>query len=99
VVAAGEFGRSPRLNASGGRDHWPGVWSAVLAGGGVRGGQVIGNSDAHAGSPADRPVTPQDILATVYYCMGIDGTQVLTRPDGEPYRLVEDGLPIHEVFI
>ena len=62
VVAAGEFGRTPRLNASGGRDHWPGVWSVVLAGGGVRGGQVVGASDAHATAPADRPVTPEDLL-------------------------------------
>ena len=72
VVAAGEFGRTPRLNASGGRDHWPGVWSVVLAGGGVRGGQVVGASDAHAGAPADRPVTPGDLLATMYHGLGID---------------------------
>ena len=48
VVATGEFGRTPKLNAAGGRDHWPGVWTALLAGGGVRGGQVVGASDAHA---------------------------------------------------
>ena len=65
VVAAGEFGRTPRLNASGGRDHWPGVWSVVLAGGGVRGGQVVGASDGHAAAPADRPVTLPDLLATL----------------------------------
>ncbi len=79
VVAAGEFGRTPRLNASGGRDHWPGVWSVVLAGGGVRGGQVVGASDAHAGAPADRPVTPQDLLATIYHSLGIESAQSLSR--------------------
>jgi Protein of unknown function (DUF1501) len=99
VVAAGEFGRTPRLNASGGRDHWPGVWSVVLAGGGVRGGQVVGASDARAGEPADRPLTPTDLLATMYHCLGIDPHQSLTRPDGSSYQLVEDGAVIHELFV
>jgi hypothetical protein len=98
VVAAGEFGRTPRLNAADGRDHWPGVWSIALAGGGVRGGQVVGASDEHAGSPADRPVTPQNLLATIYHSMGIDGTQYLTRPGDESYPLVEDSSPIRELF-
>ena len=98
VVAAGEFGRAPRLNATGGRDHWPGVWSVVLAGGGVRGGQVVGSSDAHAGSPTDRPVTPQDLLATIYHSLGIDGAHYLTRSDGALYPLVEGGAAIQELF-
>jgi len=98
VVAAGEFGRTPRLNAAGGRDHWPGVWSVALAGGGVRGGQVVGSSDAQAGSPTERPVTPQDLLATIYYSLGIDGSRYLARPDGESCALVEDGEPIRELF-
>lgn len=99
VVAAGEFGRCPRLNASGGRDHWPGVWSVVLAGGGVRGGQVVGASDAHAGAPVDRPVTTRDLLATIYHSLGIDATQSLSRPDGKSYPLVKDGTVIHELFV
>jgi len=99
VLAAGEFGRTPRLNAAGGRDHWPGVWSVALAGGGVRGGQVVGASDADAGAPADRPVTPQDLLATIYHSLGIDGKQYLTSPDGESRALVEDGEPIRELFV
>jgi hypothetical protein len=98
VVAAGEFGRSPRLNASGGRDHWPGVWSIVLAGGGIHGGQVLGASDAHAEAPADRPVTPAEIVATIYHSLGIDETQCLSRPDGASYRLVEGAAPIRELF-
>ena len=98
VVAAGEFGRTPRLNSTGGRDHWPGVWSVALAGGGVRGGHVVGSSDAQAGSPTERPVMPQDLLATIYHSLGIDGTQYLTRPDGQSSALVEDGEPIRELF-
>jgi len=99
VVAAGEFGRTPRLNSEGGRDHWPGVWSVALAGGGVRGGQVVGSSDAQAGSPTERPVTPQDLLATVYQSLGIDRMQYLTRPDGQASALMEDGEPIRELFV
>jgi hypothetical protein len=72
VVATGEFGRSPRLNPRGGRDHWPGVWSVLMAGGGVRGGQVIGSSDAHAEAPRDRPVHASQIAATVSHVLGID---------------------------
>jgi hypothetical protein len=72
VVATGEFGRTPRLNAAGGRDHWPGAWSAVVAGGGTRGGQVIGATDRHGGEPAEQPVTPADLLATMYRGLGID---------------------------
>src|SRR4029077_20794755 len=78
VVAAGEFGRTPRINERGGRDHWPGVWSVALAGGGIRGGQVVGSSDAHAGCPVDRPVTPRDLLVTIYHSLGIDPTKHLT---------------------
>ncbi len=98
VVAAGEFGRTPRINASGGRDHWPGVWSVALAGGGVRGGQVIGSSDAHAAAPADRPVTLPEILATIYQTLGIDASQYLTGPDGESRTILEDAEPIRELF-
>jgi hypothetical protein len=98
VVAAGEFGRTPRINASGGRDHWPGVWSVALAGGGVRGGQVIGRSDAHAAAPADGPVTLPDLLATIYHSLGIEGSAHVSTSDGQWFRLVEAGDPIREVF-
>jgi Protein of unknown function (DUF1501) len=98
VVAAGEFGRSPRINASGGRDHWPGVWTVALAGGGIRGGQVIGRSDAHAAAPADRPVTLPDLLATIYASLGIDHRARITTADGRSIPLIEDGEPIRELF-
>jgi uncharacterized protein (DUF1501 family) len=72
VLAVGEFGRTPYLNSRGGRDHWPGVWTALMAGAGVRGGCVVGASDALGGEPADRPVTPAELVATVYHALGAD---------------------------
>ena len=69
-----------------------------LAGGGVHGGQVVGRSDAQGGAPADRPITPGDLLATMYHSLGIDPTQSLARPDGQPYRLVENGAVVRELF-
>jgi uncharacterized protein (DUF1501 family) len=98
VVAAGEFGRTPRINSAGGRDHWPGVWSAALAGGGVRGGQVIGASDAHAAAPADRPVTPPELLATIYQSLGIDQSAPLALADGTQTLIAEGVSPIAEAF-
>jgi hypothetical protein len=79
IVATGEFGRSPRLNAAGGRDHWPSVWSAVVAGGGVRGGAVLGASDAHAAEPADRPVPLVELHATMLRRLGLS-TNDFTNP-------------------
>lgn len=72
VVAMGEFGRTPKHNASGGRDHWGHCFSVALAGGGVQGGQVIGASDRLGGYPADRPQRPQDLAATIFHLLGID---------------------------
>ncbi|MBM3458731.1 MAG: DUF1501 domain-containing protein [Armatimonadetes bacterium] len=71
VVCLGEFGRTPKINGNAGRDHWPGCYSLLLAGGGVRGGTVLGRSDELGAFPAENPVTPQDILATVYTLLGI----------------------------
>lgn len=87
VIVMGEFGRTPKLNVAGGRDHWPRVFSAVLAGGGVPGGQVIGSSDSVGESPADRPITPADLAATVYTLLGIDPELELHTPDGRPVRV------------
>jgi uncharacterized protein (DUF1501 family) len=97
VVATGEFGRTPRLNTAGGRDHWPGVWSIAMAGGGIRGGQVLGSSDREAAYPADRPVTAQDVLASIYFALGIDSRQYIGRPGSEPRALVDGGEPIREL--
>jgi hypothetical protein len=98
VVAAGEFGRTPRLNATGGRDHWPGVWSVALAGGGIRGGQVVGASDHNAASPSDRPVTPQELLATIYHSVGVDRVRRILSPDGQLFTPVPDAEPIWELL-
>jgi len=98
VVATGEFGRTPRLNAAGGRDHWPGVWSAVLAGGGTRGGTVIGASDPQGGEPVDRPVGPAELVATMYRSLRIDPALNLAGVDGGSYALVEGVRPISEAF-
>ena len=87
VVVMGEFGRTPKLNTRGGRDHWPRVFSVALAGGGVQGGQVIGNSDSVGESPQDRPVTPSDLVATIYTLLGIDPALELRTSDGRPVRI------------
>jgi len=99
VVAAGEFGRTPRINPAGGRDHWTGCWSILLAGGGVKGGRVIGASDRIGACPADRPTTPQEVLATIYHCMGVPAGHTLPGPDGRAIPLLEPGAKqITELF-
>ena len=98
MVATGEFGRTPKLNAAGGRDHWPGVWSALLAGGGVRGGQVIGASDQHAEAPQSRPVSPQELLATMYHSLGTRPLNTCKPPRASRFALVEEPEPIGELF-
>lgn len=97
VVAMGEFGRTPQLNSRGGRDHWPGVWSMLFAGGRVRGGQVIGASDRIGAEPRDRPVSPAEVAATVYQGMGIDLNARLPGPDNRPQPITE-AEPVGEVF-
>ena len=99
VLATGEFGRTPRINPAGGRDHWPQCWTVVLAGGGIKGGQVVGSSDAIGGAPVDRPVTPSHVAATVYKCLGIPIDTELKTPQGRVVRLVDHGFdPIDELF-
>ena len=97
VILMGEFGRTPKLNPRGGRDHWPRAFSAALAGGGIRGGQVVGKSDAHGERPADRPVTPADLARTIYSQIGIDPDQELSTSDGRPVQINRDGTIIHEL--
>ena len=87
VVAVGEFGRTPQINPSAGRDHWSGVFSAVFAGGGVRGGQVIGASDSRAAYPATRGWYPADLGATVYTALGVEPASTVIDPQGRPHRL------------
>jgi hypothetical protein len=82
VVCMGEFGRTPKINGNAGRDHWPGCYSLLLAGGGVQGGRVIGKSDEQGALPAENPLTPQDVIATIYHLLGISPeTEFLDRTD------------------
>ena len=98
VVAWGEFGRTPRVNNDAGRDHYPNVFSAALAGGKVQGGRVVGSSDAHGAFPKDNPKTPQDVLATLYDHLGIDVHQQYLTPQGRPIAVLPSGTPIRELF-
>ena len=98
VVAWGEFGRTPKVNAEGGRDHWPRVAMGMLAGGGMQTGQVIGSTDRYAGEATSRPVHYQDVIATLYHNMGIDPRAVtINDPTGRPQYLVDHGQVIREV--
>ncbi len=93
VLIVGEFGRTPRFNREGGRDHWPKCFSVVLAGGGVRGGQVYGASDKVGAFPTANPVSPQDLIATLYHCLGLGPHATIHDQQGRPYPLV-DGAPL-----
>jgi hypothetical protein len=93
VVWMGEFGRSPRIDANGGRNHWPRVFSIVMAGAGIRGGEVYGASDRDGAYPKDNPVSPHDVGATIFHLLGIDVNQTLHDPTGRPH-LVCRGKPI-----
>jgi len=97
VVCLGEFGRTPRINAAAGRDHWAACNSVVLAGAGIRGGRVYGSSDRLAAYPATLPVTPDDLAATIYHALGIDPTTDLFDRLERPYRLAL-GKPLVELF-
>jgi hypothetical protein len=100
VVAWGEFGRTPKINDKGGRDHWPRVSCALLAGGGMRTGQVLGATDRQAGEPVDRPVTFKEVYATIYRNLGINlDSQRLFDFSGRPQYLVAPGTsPIRELL-
>jgi len=92
VVVWGEFGRTPTINKDAGRDHWPKVTCAVLAGGGMRTGQVIGSTDRWGGEPAERPVTFGEVFATLYHNLGIDVSKTtITDLAGRPQYLVDAG--------
>ena len=98
LVVWGEFGRSPKINVTGGRDHWPRLGSVLLAGGGLKMGQVIGESSHDGGLPTDRPIGPSDVLATLYKHLGIDPQQNAVNLQGRPIPLLPDGNVIDELF-
>ncbi|MFM7249730.1 MAG: DUF1501 domain-containing protein [Planctomycetaceae bacterium] len=99
VATLAEFGRTPKINPAGGRDHWPGCFTCSFAGGGVQGGRVVGKSDTIGGFPAERPVAPGDVVATIFHALGLDHGTILPGPAGRPFPLTDFGTaPIHELF-
>jgi Protein of unknown function (DUF1501) len=99
VCNLAEFGRTPRVNPAGGRDHWPQCWTVYFAGGGVQGGRVVGRSDRIGGVPAERPIEPPEVVATIYRSLGLDLGTKLPGPQGRPFPLVDTGKhEIHELF-
>jgi uncharacterized protein (DUF1501 family) len=97
VIVWGEFGRTPKINVNGGRDHWPPVSCAVLAGGGMRVGQVIGSTDSTGGYARERPVTYQEVFATLYHHLGIDRTATVTDLSGRPHYVSDGAEPMREL--
>ena len=106
VVWTGEFGRTPRVGQRNsdagagrdGRDHWPGCFTSVLAGGGIRGGQTYGTSDRYAAYPASNPVAPVDLVATAYHLLGVPEHQTLPDQQGRPL-VICPGTPIRELMV
>jgi hypothetical protein len=97
VVAWGEFGRTPRVNNDAGRDHYPNVFSAALAGGPVKGGRVVGESDEKGAFPKANAKTPQDVLATLYHHLGVDPEKQYLNGSGRPISVLPSGSPIEEL--
>jgi uncharacterized protein (DUF1501 family) len=98
VVWMGDFGRTPKINKNAGRDHYPKSQCVVFAGGGVKGGQVVGKSDETASLPAERPVTPEDMAATIYHLLGIDANKLYQTATGRPIRIAEKGQVVKELL-
>jgi uncharacterized protein (DUF1501 family) len=97
IFCAGEFGRTPLINGHAGRDHWPNCFSVLFGGGGVRGGQLIGASEPRGGDVSDRPVSPQDLLATLYRTLGIPLDRHYHDASGRPVSIIGTGRPIEEL--
>jgi uncharacterized protein (DUF1501 family) len=98
LIVTGEFGRTPRVNGGPGRDHWAPLNDAVLIGGGLRMGRIVGESDARAAYVRTRPITPGDLTATIYHTLGIDPRLQFTHPSGRPTYMIEEGRAIEEVL-
>jgi hypothetical protein len=97
VVMMGEFGRTPKINAAAGRDHWPRAGSVLFSGAGVRGGQLIGATDAYGETPAERPVRPEDVAFTILKLLGVDPNKEYTAPSGRPLKILSEGNFIREL--
>ena len=98
LVVTGEFGRTPRVNKNAGRDHWGRLCTLMMAGGGLNMGQVIGKSSPKLEDPAERIITPQDVLASILKMFGLDPKMQFLNHQGRPVYVVENGRPISELF-
>jgi uncharacterized protein (DUF1501 family) len=99
VCVISEFGRTPKINNTGGRDHWPRVFSSVLAGGGIKGGMVYGSSDATGSEPEDNPVEIPHWATTIYHQLGINADKELMAPGDRPIEIVDFGKVIEDIII
>jgi hypothetical protein len=98
VCVTGEFGRTPKINERSGRDHWPRAFTVLMAGGGMRGGQVLGASDARGMGPAGEPITPDQVAASLYHSLGIDHTKEYHTSTGRPVMIVREGSVLRGLF-
>ena len=98
VVVTGEFGRTPKINTKGGRDHWGRLCTLALAGGGLKMGQVVGKSSDKIEVPSTKPITPQDLMATIFHMYGMNHRMQFVNNQGRPVFLIEDGTPIPELI-
>jgi hypothetical protein len=99
VIVGTEFGRTPKINPTSGRDHWPKVYSTVLAGGGIKRGLVYGESDATGSEPMTDPVSVENWAATIYNLVGIDHKKILMAPGSRPVKIIDGGNPIKDIMI
>ncbi len=99
VMVSSEFGRTPKINQTAGRDHWPKVFSVMLAGGGVQGGMIHGSSNATASEPEDDPVGPEDLATTMYHLLGIVADKELMAPGARPVEIVDGGKLIRPIVV
>jgi uncharacterized protein (DUF1501 family) len=98
VVVSSEFGRTPKINATGGRDHWPKVFSVVMAGGGIKRGSIYGSSDATASEPDEHPLSVEDFATTIYHQLGIVAEKELMAPGARPIEIVDGGKLVKELI-
>lgn len=98
IFCAGEFGRTPLINGHAGRDHWANCFSVLLGGGGLKGGRIVGASEPRGGNVSERPVSPHDLLATLYHALGIPLETHFNDASGRPTSIVNTGRPIHELL-
>jgi len=98
IMVSSEFGRTPKVNKDAGRDHWPRVFSVVLAGGGIKRGMIYGSSDATGGEPNSDPMCVEDLSATLYHQIGVDPDKRLIAPGNRPIDIVRGGKVVREIL-